>query len=1007
MQHTVSFDSSLKYEPPPHPGEDHSTKRAKLDAADDMDSSDLLASTPSETRPPGPSTQEFVPETPVPSLLTATPPEQDVPMSEGNVDPGPKIPSFKDKLLNSDSTTLEEEEDDLVIQQGDVSIGLNGNVPTVDFASHVLETLNHKMGLAVVVKLMGRRIGYRQLRMKLQSMWKPVGQCKLIDLEDDCFLVRFKSDLDYQNALLNGPWVIFGHYLTVQPWSPSFKTQEHTINQVMGWIRLPKLPARYYHKSIIRSIGSVFGEVIKVDYNTESGDRGKFARLAVTIDLTKPLISKIQVDGEILFVEYEGLPIICFGCGRYGHREEACPEKMDSTSATPPAEQGRDIPLPKPAAQERDSVNYGEWMLVQRRPRRASDNVVRKNAPHDGKIVASTSRYEALNNLIAHDEESQEAFVQENENPPLRTEGTHHKKKGKEAKGTPKKASDILTKNQDFVAQPATTLLDKEHNTVVLVSDRRLPQKSSEVRPNHSGPSRQSSLGQDPLSSSKGLRLATGVSLHNMGAKANPDDTGPSVRLMKEVAKELQPNLGYSENAMLNQEFLAQKRIKSSRNWVISPLIELKLVVFQGEYGSFGLPVYQLKFWPILINLGLQSPSGPSPRPFRFLAPWISHPEFPSLVNRIWNSESDLLTCIDKFTASAQRWNSEIFGSIGKRKRRLLNRIRGIQIRLEDPGFASSDFLTDLDISLKEELEDVCFQEELLWIQKSSSDWLCLGDRNTRYYQLKALMRRKRNSIKQLKNPDGVWILEEGALAAHSEQFFKELYTLEDSSFSTLSTKGMFPRLSEAQLLALERGRALVSNPITTSRGPSYTFEQSRPVQVVRCEALTCNTFNINVEANRWLLYATDEQSKMVQMVRWETPPCGTYKINVDRSFIVQSRKAELLAIKKGLELAWNVGCCNVIYEIDSTCSLELVKWASTNVHMFREVVGEIRKICERKWERVELVHVLRERNQCTDYLAKFGSRHPYHCLWMFPLYTLTKQLEDDARGTFYFRRKS
>ncbi|KAI9085831.1 hypothetical protein K1719_032245 [Acacia pycnantha] len=86
----------------------------------------------------------------------------------------------------------------------------------------------------------------------------------------------------------------------VQPWSPSFKPHEHVINQVIGWIRLPKLPARYYHKSIIRSTGSVFGEVIRADCNTDSDDLGKFVRLAVIIDLVKPLTSKIQVDGEFI-----------------------------------------------------------------------------------------------------------------------------------------------------------------------------------------------------------------------------------------------------------------------------------------------------------------------------------------------------------------------------------------------------------------------------------------------------------------------------------------------------------------------------------------------------------------------------------------------------------------------------------------------------------------------------------------------------------------------------------
>lgn len=113
--------------------------------------------------------------------------------------------SFNDKLLNSEPNQSEEEEDELILQQGDVSIGLNGNIPTVDFSNHILETLNQKMGLAIVVKLLGRKVGYRHLRMQLQHLWKPIGQIKLVDLDDDCFLVRFKNDMDYQNALLSKP----------------------------------------------------------------------------------------------------------------------------------------------------------------------------------------------------------------------------------------------------------------------------------------------------------------------------------------------------------------------------------------------------------------------------------------------------------------------------------------------------------------------------------------------------------------------------------------------------------------------------------------------------------------------------------------------------------------------------------------------------------------------------------------------------------------------------------
>ncbi|KAI9105208.1 hypothetical protein K1719_022737 [Acacia pycnantha] len=105
-------------------------------------------------------------------------------MGDDFVRDAPKILSFKDKLLNHS----EEEDEDIVLNQGDISIGLNEKVPTVDFSSHVIDTLNKKMGLL--------------------------------------------EDLDYQNALLIGPWMIFGHYLTVQPWTLAFKPHEHVVNQM-------------------------------------------------------------------------------------------------------------------------------------------------------------------------------------------------------------------------------------------------------------------------------------------------------------------------------------------------------------------------------------------------------------------------------------------------------------------------------------------------------------------------------------------------------------------------------------------------------------------------------------------------------------------------------------------------------------------------------------------------------------------------------------------------------
>lgn len=54
-------------------------------------------------------------------------------------------------------------------------------------------------------------------------------------------------------------------------------------------------------------------------------ERAKFARVCVEVDLRKILVSKFKLNGRIYNVEYEGLHLVCFGCGCYGHKKDECP----------------------------------------------------------------------------------------------------------------------------------------------------------------------------------------------------------------------------------------------------------------------------------------------------------------------------------------------------------------------------------------------------------------------------------------------------------------------------------------------------------------------------------------------------------------------------------------------------------------------------------------------------------------------------------------------------------
>ncbi|KAI9108727.1 hypothetical protein K1719_020374 [Acacia pycnantha] len=169
------------------------------------------------------------------------------------------------------------------------------------------------------------------LRARTQALWQLKGSFRLVDMEGSFYFAIFDLEEDYIKALTGGPWMTFGAYLTVQPWSLEFDARSSAISKVVTWVRIPGLSFRYYHKSTLRAIGTLLGNVVKIDYMTEMKGRGRYARLAILMDLQKPLVPWIMVDGKKHGVEYEGLPLICFECGLYGHPKERCKNKEQAT----------------------------------------------------------------------------------------------------------------------------------------------------------------------------------------------------------------------------------------------------------------------------------------------------------------------------------------------------------------------------------------------------------------------------------------------------------------------------------------------------------------------------------------------------------------------------------------------------------------------------------------------------------------------------------------------------
>ncbi|XP_061351928.1 uncharacterized protein LOC133296898 [Gastrolobium bilobum] len=179
---------------------------------------------------------------------------------------------------------------------------------------------------ALIVKLLGKKIGVGFMKKKLEGFWAKSSVITVADLGNEYFSVKF-TRLEYLNlAIMGGPWIILGHYLADRRWEPGFVPEKANIHKVAAWIQLPGIPQEYFEFHFLNFIGNLIGKVLKVDKTTTIGDRGKFVRVCVLLDLSKPLKRKYEVEDNKMKIEYEGLYLICLHYRRYGHSNTTCPD---------------------------------------------------------------------------------------------------------------------------------------------------------------------------------------------------------------------------------------------------------------------------------------------------------------------------------------------------------------------------------------------------------------------------------------------------------------------------------------------------------------------------------------------------------------------------------------------------------------------------------------------------------------------------------------------------------
>lgn len=116
----------------------------------------------------------------------------------------------------------------------------------------------------------------------------------------------------------------------------------------------------------------------------------------------------------------------------------------------------------------------------------------------------------------------------------------------------------------------------------------------------------------------------------------------------------------------------------------------------------------------------------------------------------------------------------------------------------------SNPFLHRLEKHHQHELYKINKQEEILWQKKARTDWIKTGDRNTRYYHIKTINRRRRNRVEMLTDSGGNWMEQGDQIKNHVVDFYKQLFTEENNDrLMTHATNLSFPRLDGVTIESL------------------------------------------------------------------------------------------------------------------------------------------------------------------------------------------------------------
>ncbi|KAF4355910.1 hypothetical protein F8388_012453 [Cannabis sativa] len=171
-----------------------------------------------------------------------------------------------------------------------------------------------------------RSINKGGLMNMFNQLWQNKACEKVEDYTDGIFILTLESRVIKNRVLRGQPWNFSGNYLIFIDPTGLEHVSEENFQGISFWIHVYGIPFRKVNFEMGKEIANIMGRFLEYDSSTKR----PFMRFRVELDVTKPLIKRLQVDLSSLkdsiwiSFKYERLNKFCFFCGCLDHIQKNC-----------------------------------------------------------------------------------------------------------------------------------------------------------------------------------------------------------------------------------------------------------------------------------------------------------------------------------------------------------------------------------------------------------------------------------------------------------------------------------------------------------------------------------------------------------------------------------------------------------------------------------------------------------------------------------------------------------